>query len=98
MSNYPPGVTGNEPQITGEWPCGYCGGTGGNKEDGSCELCKGKGIHPEESFEMNELLQRMNKWLDQNTDLGKWEIEERDGYINISTNLQVFGEWLREED
>ena len=20
MSNYPPGVTGNEPQITGEWP------------------------------------------------------------------------------
>jgi hypothetical protein len=24
-SNYPPGVTGNEPQITGEHPCGHCG-------------------------------------------------------------------------
>lgn len=24
-SNYPPGVTGNEPQITGEYPCEHCG-------------------------------------------------------------------------
>jgi RNA polymerase subunit RPABC4/transcription elongation factor Spt4 len=25
LSNYPPGVTGNEPQITGEYPCADCG-------------------------------------------------------------------------
>ena len=24
MSNYPPGVTGHEPEITGDWPC-ECG-------------------------------------------------------------------------
>ena len=23
--DYPPGVTGREPQITGEWPCTNCG-------------------------------------------------------------------------
>lgn len=25
MSNYPPGVTGREPEITGDWPCPVCG-------------------------------------------------------------------------
>ncbi len=39
--NYPPGVTGNEPELTGEWPCGFCGGEG-------CWACK-NGIHPEEA-------------------------------------------------
>lgn len=48
MSNYPPGVTGNEPQITGEWPCLLCDGEGGNPEDGSCPHCKGTGLEPEE--------------------------------------------------
>lgn len=35
-SNYPPGVTGNEPQISGEWPC-YC------DRDPHCKQCEGKG-------------------------------------------------------
>lgn len=51
MNNYPPGVTGNEPQITGEWPCVSCDGEGGGRdEDGtwSCPHCKGSGIEPEE--------------------------------------------------
>lgn len=59
MSNYPPGVTGNEPQITGEWPCRVCGGEGGFRdEDGavSCFWCKGHGIEPEE-YEPEDLWQ-----------------------------------------
>jgi hypothetical protein len=54
MSNYPPGVTGNEPQITGEWPCGRCQGEKGERDpDGGsnhyvCERCLGTGIEPEE--------------------------------------------------
>lgn len=51
MSDYPPGVTGLEPQITGEWPCRICDGEGGwRDEDGgvSCYWCKGAGIEPEE--------------------------------------------------
>lgn len=32
--NYPPGVTGNEPQITGEWPCENCGATLPEEHDG----------------------------------------------------------------
>lgn len=46
---YPPGVSGNEPQITGDWPCIACGGSGGSKEDGNCWMCNGTGIHPEEA-------------------------------------------------
>lgn len=37
LSNYPPGVTGNEPQITGEWPCADCGAT--LPEEGNCPEC-----------------------------------------------------------
>jgi hypothetical protein len=52
MSNYPPGVTGNEPQITGEWPCRVCGGYGydDENEDGkhTCGWCKGDGLEPED--------------------------------------------------
>jgi hypothetical protein len=51
MSNYPPGVTGNEPEITGEWPCRACGGEGGYKDEEeavACYWCKGHGIEPEE--------------------------------------------------
>lgn len=51
MSNYPPGVSGNEPEITGEWPCVACYGEGGDAdEDGvhSCAHCRGTGIEPEE--------------------------------------------------
>ncbi len=53
MSNYPPGVSGNEPEITGEWPCPSCEGAGGERdEDGagvSCWFCSGSGIAPEEA-------------------------------------------------
>jgi DnaJ-class molecular chaperone len=49
-ANYPPGVTGNEPELTGEWPCHECHGTGGfiEFEDGhrtvdTCGDCQGKG-------------------------------------------------------
>jgi len=51
MSNYPPGVSGNEPEITGIWPCRLCGGAGYDEdEDGkhTCKYCKGDGIEPEE--------------------------------------------------
>lgn len=49
--NLPPGVSGNEPQITGEWPCRDCGGAGYDEdEDGkhSCPWCSGSGIEPED--------------------------------------------------
>jgi len=49
--NYPPGVTGNEPQITGEWPCEECGGQGWDEdEDGkhACPHCDGSGMEPED--------------------------------------------------
>ena len=51
LSNYPPGVSGNEPEITGMWPCGECDGEGGERdEDGvqTCPRCEGSGIEPEE--------------------------------------------------
>lgn len=48
--NYPPGVTGSEPEITGEWPCPKCGGEGGDREDRTkCWFCGGSGIAPEEA-------------------------------------------------
>lgn len=50
--NYPPGVTGNEPQLTGIWPCVSCGGGRGERnEDGGfdpCPHCGGSGTEPEE--------------------------------------------------
>jgi hypothetical protein len=46
--HYPPGVTGLEPELTGEWPCEVCGGTGGSREDGSCPWCSGTGVEPED--------------------------------------------------
>jgi ribosomal protein S27AE len=36
-SNYPPGVSGNEPQLTGEWPCSNCGAT--LPEEAECPEC-----------------------------------------------------------
>ncbi len=52
--NYPPGVTGFEPELTGEWPCGECGGKGYDEdEDGkhACGRCDGSGLEPEEEPE-----------------------------------------------
>ena len=48
--DYPPGVTGNEPQITGEWPCEECEGAGYDEdEDGkhACSHCEGSGLEPD---------------------------------------------------
>jgi len=59
MSNYPPGVTGNEPELTGEWPCVDCDGQGCDEdEDGkhSCPRCHGSGIEPED-YDLNYLEQ-----------------------------------------
>ena len=39
LSNYPPGVSGNEPQITGEWPCSSCGAR--LPEEVDCPTCEG---------------------------------------------------------
>jgi hypothetical protein len=99
MSNYPPGVSGNEPQITGEWPCGYCGGASKYDPNEYCPLCKGSGIHPEEAFELKEVEDRIIKFLNQNTDLGLWIFDEDDdGNFCIHTNLRVYGhEWVRVE-
>ena len=44
---YPPGVSGNEPELTGEWPCYECGGSGGERDD-PCPCCSATGIEPEE--------------------------------------------------
>jgi hypothetical protein len=46
MSNYPPGVTGMEPQITGDWPCRVCGGSGMKFTE--CWWCLNGGTEPEE--------------------------------------------------
>lgn len=48
MSNYPPGVSGNEPEITGEWPCRVCDGAGHDDDMHSCLWCGGSGIEPED--------------------------------------------------
>ncbi len=52
---YPPGVRGNEPQITGEWPCVECNGAGGENDQENvpqhwiCPRCDGTGIEPEDA-------------------------------------------------
>lgn len=52
MNGYPPGVTGNEPFLTGIYPCIACGGEGAERnEDGgydACDHCGGSGTEPEE--------------------------------------------------
>jgi hypothetical protein len=99
MSNYPPGVTGNEPQITGEYPCGYCGGYGPSTEDDHCELCGGSGIHPEEAYELKEVKERIEKFLKENPEFGKWEFDmDESGNLLIWTNLRIYGEWVMEDD
>ena len=45
MNNYPPGVSGNEPQITGEWPCFNCGAT--LPEDCEGDVCPGGCAEPD---------------------------------------------------
>ncbi len=52
LSNYPPGVTGNEPELTGIWPCSRCNGEVEWNDEGrpgsSCWFCGGTGVDPED--------------------------------------------------
>lgn len=41
LSNYPPGVTGTEPHLTGIWPCANCGAA--LPEEKTCQRCDGTG-------------------------------------------------------
>mgnify|MGYP001252619288 CR=1 FL=1 len=66
MSNYPPGVTGNEPPITGEWPCDNCDGNGFDvDEDGkfACPVCNGTGILPEDVVDKGDTERLIAKTL-----------------------------------
>lgn len=45
--NYPPGVTGNEPEIAG-WPsCGTCGHEADDHGDGACYECGCQEYNPD---------------------------------------------------
>lgn len=47
-SNYPPGVSGNEPEITGDWPCTNCDGDGTEDGQSNCWYCGGSGKAPDD--------------------------------------------------
>lgn len=100
MDNYPPGVTGNEPQITGEWPCTICDGRGFEvDEDGkySCNFCNGTGIFPEEAIELREIEELLKEFFKKNN-LGFIDVEcNSDNYVTIYTNLMVFGDYAIKE-
>jgi hypothetical protein len=59
--NYPPGVTGNEPQLTGEWTCRTCGAVlpeevdcldcNGGRMRSKCATCHGEGKVPYDGTE-----------------------------------------------
>ena len=98
--NYPPGVTGNEPQITGEWPCDYCDSRGYDEdEDGkhSCELCGGTGIIPEDSWNLDDVKDSITKFF-KKEGFGGIEIEYNEDFISIYTDLKVFGETVIRAD
>jgi NAD-dependent SIR2 family protein deacetylase len=42
-------VTGNEPHLTGEYPCSVCGGAGDYDDVHDCWMCGGSGVHPEDA-------------------------------------------------
>lgn len=84
MSNYPPGVTGNEPQISGEWPC-YC------DRDPDCPLCGGSGILREEVEELIEVKRRIADLFEKN-DLGFIAFDTDDDYLAIHTHFRVVGD------
>lgn len=93
MSNYPPGVTGNEPQITGEWPCDECGGRGYDEdEDGkyACPLCKGTGIYPEDAWATSDV-KRMVQDFFNSIGLGTIDAYSEEDYLTICTELRVIG-------
>jgi hypothetical protein len=96
MSNYPPGVSGNEPEITGEWPCPLCGGYRPEVED--CSTCKSTGILPEENIWGGDVLQAVTKLFADNG-WGNVNVDEKDGWLIFWTDLKdVGGGYLRVED
>lgn len=88
MSNYPPGVTGNEPQITGEWPCSECDGAGGDPVEGEvCRLCRGSGIFPEEAWPKADLEKEIKEALKKIGIVGLAFDEDDEDFLVIKTNL-----------
>ena len=45
---YPPGVSPNDPHLTGEWPCFECAGEPFGDQDDPCMCCSGSGIEPDD--------------------------------------------------
>jgi DnaJ-class molecular chaperone len=100
MSNYPPGVTGNEPQITGEWPCDECDGMGYfEDEDGkdSCKFCEGTGIYPENGTYAPDLEALIRNKLREVTDEVDFELDN-DGMMVVYLPFRKYGSNYKEED
>ena len=97
MSNYPPGVTGNEPQITGEWPCDHCDGAGGWVDDGTCPLCKGTGIYPEDAWPIVEIAKEIREVFKKNG-WGDVEFDTDDEFLALHTNFRIYGDNVRVEE
>lgn len=95
--NYPPGVRGNEPELTGEYPCAECYGEGADQdEDGwnSCPRCEGSGIEPEELSHdyVTELLER--DYIEKDLLKQTREIMEYDTtFAGLKLSLQLLGRW-----
>lgn len=85
-SNYPTGVTGNEPQITGEYPCYTCGGSGGERDD-PCWMCGCTGIHPEEAPECPSC------GSDNTAFFGELEDSELDAFLVEHSRPASYDEW-----
>jgi hypothetical protein len=69
MSNYPPGVTGNEPYFTGRYPCSACGGAPIEREHEPCWCCRGSGVHPEDAPQCPACGSERTVWVDDLTSL-----------------------------
>lgn len=96
MSNYPPGVSGNEPQITGEWPCD-CSNSDDSGYDPRCPLCGGRGILREEVEELADVKKEIADLFAKHH-LGRIEFDTGDDYLTIFTDYRVVGDLTILED